>query len=312
MQIMPFEKKLIEKSIVLDRGTTTSLQINVGSICNLACRHCHLEAGPSRSENMLQETVFSVISFAHRNSFSIIDITGGAPELNPNLPLLIKELAPLTPKLIVRTNLTALALREHVGLPLLYKKNRVALVASLPAVSRSQTDAQRGSGAWDTCIIVLKRLNEIGYGREGSGLELDLVSNPVGAFLPGKQSQIERRYREELLGKHGICFNHLYTFANAPLGRFRQWLQESGNLNGYLARLVEQFNAGTIPHLMCRSLISVNWDGIVYDCDFNLAAGIPHRGVHTHISDILELPAPGTDIKVGDHCYTCTAGSGFT
>jgi radical SAM/Cys-rich protein len=307
-----FSQTLDAHGLELTRGETTTLQVNVGLICDLACRHCHLEAGPARPELMRGETVAAVIAGAGRLHFASIDITGGAPELLPALPRLIAGLAPLTPRLIVRTNLVALARPESAGLPELYRQHRVTLVASLPATNAGQTEAQRGGGVWDASIATLKELNGIGYGREGSGLELDLVANPAGAFLPPAQDQAERKFRGDLQRRHGISFNSLFTFANVPLGRFRDWLARSGNLDAYLVKLAGSFNPCTLPGLMCRSLISVDWDGYLYDCDFNLAAGLPHGAGRLHINDLVELPPPGTPIPTGDHCFACTAGSGFT
>ena len=307
-----FEDTLVRHGLELTRGETTTLQINVGLACDLACRHCHLEAGPARTELMSAKTVEAVIACARRFNFASIDITGGAPELLPLLPCLVDKLAPLTAKLVVRTNLTALARSESAALPDLYRAHRVVIVASLPAVNASQSESQRGNGTWETSIAVLKRLNGIGYGVDGSGLELDLVANPTGAFLPAGQAQAERRFHQDLQRRHDIAFSNLYTFANVPLGRFRSWLEQSGNLDGYLQKLAESFNPCTLPGLMCRSLISVDWNGYLYDCDFNLAVGL-HHGEHLrHISELSELPPPGTTIPVGDHCYSCTAGSGFT
>ena len=296
----------------MTRGATTMLQVNVGLVCDLACRHCHLEAGPGREEAMGAETVEAVIACATRFSFAAIDITGGAPELLPGLPRLISGLAPLTPKLIVRTNLVALMRPESGALPELYRDHGVTLTASLPAANAAQTEAQRGGGAWEASIAMLRRLNGLGYGVAGSGLELDLVCNPTGAFLPSPQAQTENKFRHDLARRHAVSFNRLYTFANAPLGRFRAWLEHSGNLDAYVAKLEGNFNPCTLPGLMCRSLISVNWDGFLYDCDFNLAAGLHHGGRRVHISELSELPPPGTPIPVGDHCFACTAGSGFT
>jgi radical SAM/Cys-rich protein len=307
-----FEDTLLEHGLELARDETTTLQINVGLACDLVCRHCHLEAGPARTELMNGETVEAVIACAKRFNFASIDITGGAPELLPQLPLLVERLAPLTSRLIVRTNLTAMARPESAALPDLYRKQRVVIVASLPAVNASQSESQRGGGTWETSLAVLRRLNGIGYGMEGSGLELDLIANPTGAFLPAGQAQVERRFRQDLKRRYGIAFSNLYTFANVPLGRFRGWLEQSGNLDGYLQKLAESFNPGTLPGLMCRSLISVDWNGFLYDCDFNLAVGLHHGGRRLHISDLTALPATGTPIAVGDHCYSCTAGSGFT
>jgi radical SAM/Cys-rich protein len=307
-----FRQTLDQHGLELARGETTTLQVNVGLACDLACRHCHLEAGPARTELMGRETVEAVIACAERVHFATIDITGGAPELLPELPCLVERLAPLTSRLIVRTNLTALARPESAALPGLYRDQRVVIVASLPAVNASQAESQRGSGTWETSIAVLRRLNGIGYGVKGSRLELDLVANPTGAFLPAGQAQAERRFRQDLLRRYGIEFNNLYTFANVPLGRFRSWLEQSGNLAGYLQKLAGSFNPCTLPGLMCRSLITVDWNGFLYDCDFNLAVGLHHGGRKLHISHLTALPAPGTPIPVGDHCYSCTAGSGFT
>jgi radical SAM/Cys-rich protein len=307
-----FQQTLDEHGLKLARAETTTLQVNVGLACDLACRHCHLEAGPTRTELMNGETVEAVIACAERIRFATIDITGGAPELLPQLPYLVEKLAPLTPRLIVRTNLTALARPDSAALPDLYREQRVVIVASLPAVNASQAESQRGEGTWETSIAVLRRLNGIGYGVEGSGLELDLVANPTGAFLPAGQTQTERRFHQDLQRRYDIAFSKLYTFANVPLGRFRSWLEQSGNLDGYLQKLAGSFNPCTLPDLMCRSLISVDWNGFLYDCDFNLAVGLLHGGQKLHISDLITLPAPGTPIPVGDHCYSCSAGSGFT
>jgi radical SAM/Cys-rich protein len=307
-----FEDTLGQHRLELIRGETTTLQINVGLTCDLACRHCHLEAGPDRIEFMSNGTVESVIACAERIHFATIDITGGAPELLPQLPYLVKKLVPLTSRLIVRTNLTALAHPKAAALLDLYREHRVVIVASLPAVNASQSESQRGNGTWETSIAVLRRLNGIGYGMEGSVLELNLVANPTGAFLPAGQAQAERRFHQDLQRRYGIAFSNLYTFANVPLGRFRSWLEQSGNLDGYLQKLADSFNPCTLPGLMCRTLISVDWDGFLYDCDFNLALGLHHGANRLHISDLTTLPASGTPIPVGDHCYSCTAGSGFT
>jgi radical SAM/Cys-rich protein len=307
-----FKETLDRHDLTLTRDRTTTLQVNVGLACDLACRHCHLEAGPHRRELMDLATMEAVVACARSLAFETIDITGGAPERLPHLPQLVEELASLTGRLAVRTNLTALARPEYEHLPILYRSLGVALVAALPAVSASQTGAQRGAGVWEQSIAVLRRLNDLGYGVPESGLELDLVANPSGAFLPAGQAQAEQRFRQELGRRYGVSFSRLFTFANVPLGRFRQWLERSGNLEGYLARLAESFNPCTIPGLMCRSLISVDWQGYLYDCDFNLAAGLHHGEQRRHITGLHALPAAGTAIPTGEHCFACTAGSGFT
>jgi len=308
----PFRQTLARQALQLERGRTTTLQINVGLLCNQSCRHCHLGAGPDRQENMSTETAEEVIAYAERSGFDIIDITGGAPELNPNIRTLIKQLYSLAPRLMIRSNLSVLNDRERDELTGLLKDRRVVIVASFPSYNEAQSDSQRGKGVFQASIDALRKLNAMGYGQSGTGLELDLVSNPTGAFLPTPQGQMEQRFREVLKKKWGIVFNHLYSFANVPLGRFRQWLLQSGNLESYMQRLASGFNPCAVEGLMCRTLVSVSWDGSLYDCDFNLARDLPLGGTRTHVSHMEGPPEPGSPIAVGDHCYTCTAGAGFT
>jgi radical SAM/Cys-rich protein len=258
------------------------------------------------------ETADQVMDYAQRSSFELIDITGGAPELNPSLVYLIKRLAPLTPRIMVRTNLSALNDGRRDYLFGVFKDYRVVVVASLPSINEAQADSQRGLGMFQKSIAALKRLNAEGYGVEGSGLELDLVSNPTGAFLPSSQSEAEKRFRKVLKQKWGISFNHFFNFANVPLGRFRQWLAQSGNLGKYLEKLASSFNPCAIEGLMCRNIVSVAWDGYLFDCDFNLARGLYLGGRRIHVSKMPGPPAEGMPIAVADHCYTCTAGAGFT
>jgi radical SAM/Cys-rich protein len=296
----------------LTRLTATTLQINVGLLCNQACRHCHLEAGPNRAEVMSAENVDEVVALAERFHFELVDITGGAPEMNPNLANMIKRLAPLAPRLMLRSNLTALADGDRDYLIDICKEHQVALVASFPSLNEAQAESQRGYGSFQQSIALLRKLNFIGYGQADSGLELNLVSNPTGAFLPSSQEQVEKRFRQILEKRWGIIFNNLFAFANVPLGRFRQWLERSGNLEGYLQKLATSFNSCAIDGLMCRTLISVSWDGYLYDCDFNQASGLFMGGKKTHISELMEVPGAGDPVAVSYHCYTCTAGSGFT
>jgi len=310
--IKPFSMTLSQFGLNLTRSETTTLQINVGFLCNQVCKHCHLEAGPKRAEIMGRETIKQVINFAQKTKFHVIDITGGAPELNPNLPRMIGEFSPLAPRIMLRTNLTALYESDNDRLLKVLADSRVALVASLPSVNASQLEAQRGNGSWEKSLSTLRRLNELGYGEPLSGLELDLVCNPAGAFLPASQKQAEEKFRSDLGRKWGIVFTSLYTFANTPLGRFRQWLVESGNFEKYMGKLVSAFNHCAVDKLMCRTLVSVSWDGYLYDCDFNQAEAIPAGGIRKHISEVNSPPPPGTPIAVSDHCYACTAGSGFT
>jgi len=235
--------------------------------------------------------------------------------MNPHLRELMAEAVRIIPRVMLRSNLTALAglgREKSEELLALCRTHRVILFASLPAVNRSQTDAQRGEGVWADSMETLRRLNALGYGQLGSGLEIHLVSNPTGAFLPSSQTQIEKRFRGELQRKEGVVFNNLFTFANAPLGRFRRWLEESGNLESYMQKLSQSFNPCTIAGLMCRALVSVSWEGILFDCDFHLASGLFMGGRRTHVSEMSGPPQPGTPIIPSDHCYACTAGAGFT
>jgi radical SAM/Cys-rich protein len=309
---VPFYQTLTDNGLTLVREETTTLQINVGLLCNQICRHCHLDAGPHRNEMMDQRTMRQIVDFASSNSFDLIDITGGAPELHPLLPEFITTLAKLTPRLALRSNLTVLA---DKGMPLMsaLKTNSVNLVVSFPSLNEVQTESIRGTGVFEKSITALQQLNGLGFGRpDNNGPNLDIVVNPSGAFLPPSQSGTEKRYHQVLKDKWDIFFNHLFTFANVPLGRFKTWLVESGNYDAYMQRLTASFNPCALDGVMCRSLISVSWDGQLYDCDFNQAAGLPLATRKTHITDIQSLPKPGNPIAIGDHCYTCVAGSGFT
>lgn len=310
--MMPFAATLEKHGLSLVRGEARALQINTGLLCDRRCRHCHLEAGPDRREVMSRETMAAVIAFAERFPFRAVDITGGAPELVPDLPFLIEGLVPRTARLMLRSNLTALAAPAREEILSLCVSRRVVLIASFPSTNPAQADAQRGAGFTEGGITAIRNLNAAGYGVEGSGLELHLVSNPVGAFLPAPQAQAEGKFRRDLLRKWGIAFDELYTFANVPLGRFRSWLAESGNFDRYMRTLRDGFNPCTVEGLMCRTQLSVSWDGHLYDCDFNLAVG-RHQGERkSHVSEIRDLPSPGSPIAAGDYCYACTAGSGFT
>lgn len=310
--VEPFERTLFGHGLSLLRAETTTLQINVGFLCNLLCRHCHLEAGPARAEIMDAGTAAGVIAFARKNKFQSIDITGGAPELNPHIEVLIEGLAAVSPCLLVRTNLTAMDGERWDRFIQLCKKHGATLIASLPSLNRGQTDSQRGEGVFDRSVAALKALNAAGYGVDGSRLALALVANPVGAFAPAAQQQAEKRYRDVLHKKWGIAFNRLFSFGNAPLGRFHQWLRMTGQFDDYLAGLAGRFNPEAVCSLMCRNTVSVNWQGYLYDCDFNIAADMPLGGRKIHITEMDVLSLPGSPVAVDDHCYACTAGTGFT
>lgn len=308
----PFRTTLIEQGLSLVRDRTTILQINVGLLCNQACRHCHLEAGPHRREMMDFQTIEDVIAYARKGGFSVADITGGAPELNPHLTRLISGVAPHLKKIMVRSNLTALTDGHQTALLEFFREQRVAVIASFPSLQSGQTDTQRGPGVFQASLNALRQLNDLGYGRADNGLELDLVSNPSGAFLPPSQAEAEKRFRKELKSRWDLDFNHLYVFANVPLGRYRDWLDRSGNLQRYQEKLASGFNPATLAGVMCRSLVSVSWNGHLYDCDFNLALDLPYSGRKIQVLEMDGPPPAGTPIQVGDHCYACTNGSGFS
>jgi len=311
IEVMPFRSTLNRHHLELVRKPTQTLQINLGFSCNQTCRHCHLDAGPGRKENMDSDTLRAVVAYARRSRFQTIDITGGAPELNPHLVDLIADISPYAQRIMLRSNLSALSDKmDQLIDPL--KSRRVVIVASFPALNAAQTDAQRGDGIFQESLAVLKKLNSTGYGCSGSGLELNLVSNPTGAFLPPNQEQNEKRYHQVLEQRWGVRFNNLYSFANVPLGRFRQWLIRSGNFESYMHQLVSNFNPCAIEDVMCRTLVSISWDGYLYDCDFNIARNLYMGGNKIHVSEMPGPPEPGSTIITSDHCYTCPAGSGFT
>lgn len=307
-----FAQSLSQNGLELKRDKTHTLQINVGLLCNQKCKHCHLSAGRDCTEIMTKETMDDIIAYAKNVHFDVIDITGGATELNPHISYLLQHLAPLTPKLMLRTNLTALRWKKRKELMELCKALKVVIVASFPSTNESQTRAQRGENVFAETLKTLKLLNELGYGKEDTDLELDLVSNPAGAFLPVAQGKAEKKFKRDLSRKWGLSFDKLFTFANVPLGRFREWLMKSGNYEDYIKKLAGAFNPETIDGLMCRTLMSVSWNGYLYDCDFNLAKGLFMENKKTHISQLNAIPKEGTPIVTGEHCYACTAGAGFT
>lgn len=306
-----FRKMLRVNGLNLTRAETTALQINVGLLCNQLCNHCHLDAGPGRKEIMVRQTMDQIMDYAARNRFKTIDITGGAPELVPDIEYLLKSAASISPETIIRANLTALLLKGESFTALL-KKLGVTIVASFPSLNVTQAESLRGRGIFQESIDALRQLNRLGYGHPDSPLELNLVANPSGAYLPPDQKELETRFKSVLKKKWDISFNQLYSFANVPLGRFKSWLIRNGRYREYLERLASAFNPSTLEGVMCRNMVSVSWDGYLYDCDFNLAAGLPHGGNKNHVCKASGLPKLGEPIKVDDHCYTCTAGAGFT
>ena len=309
--ITPFQKNLRDHGLTLLREKTDTLQINVGRLCNLSCRHCHMEAGPARPETMHRQTMEQVVRLAERFSFQTADITGGAPELVPDLEYLIRGLAAVVDRIVMRTNLVLLLDEKFQDIFSLCRDQKICLIASFPSTNEKQADSLRGQGVWRQSLEMLRRLNAAGYGLPGSDLQLFLVSNPAGAFLPVEQCTAERKFKSDLARRWNLHFNGLYSLANVPLGRFRHWLEASGNLEGYLQKLASGFNPATLAGVMCRSQISVSWDGFLYDCDFNLAAGLPLSGNKIHLSEVAGL-YENMPIMTDDYCYACTAGSGFT
>jgi len=307
-----FAATLRAHGLELTRGPCRTLQVNTGYLCNLACRHCHLEAGPARTEVMDRPTMEAVAAYAARGGFAVADVTGGAPEMVPDLTWLLRALAPHVDSLMLRSNLVAMAEEGRRDLLETLAELKVTLVCSLPAVNAAQVEAQRGKGVFNAGLAMLRRLNDLGWGQEGTGLALHLVSNPTGAFMPPNQAGAEKRFKRELMRKAGISFDQLFVFANMPLGRFRKWLETSGNLEAYQATLSGAFNPCAVTGLMCRDLVSVAWDGALYDCDFNQAAGLPMGGARRRVADMDGPPPEGSRIATGAHCFGCTAGSGFT
>lgn len=283
------------------------MQVNVGTRCNLVCKHCHIEAGPARTERMPQSIMAACLDVFSRFSFETLDITGGAPELNPHLPWFIEEAGARGIHTIVRTNLAILCEKEKAHFPAFYARAGVELVASLPYYTEQDTDRQRGKGVFAASIDALKRLNNLGYG-VSEDLPLHLVCNPGGAFLPPEQTRVTEEFKGHLWNEHGLSFHSLYTITNSPIGRFGDFLMRTGNMKGYLNRLVAAFNPATLENMMCRSQISVDWDGRIYDCDFNLALGLA-----ADLPFTMQTLGQGTlsrRIVFGNHCYACTAGAG--
>lgn len=309
---LPFEQQLEQAGMApLNATGMTVFQINVGKLCNQTCRHCHVDAGPDRTERMSRETAELCIAALANTDIPTMDITGGAPELNPNFRWLVEQARALGRHVMDRCNLSVLLIPSQSDLAEFLAHHRVEVVASLPYYRASQTDAQRGEGIFEKSIEGLRLLNRLGYGREGSGLLLNLVHNPVGAFLPPKQEAIERQFRKELRSKHGIEFNHLYTITNMPVSRFLEFLIESGNYDGYMERLANAFNPAAAAGVMCRSTLSVSWDGRLYDCDFNQMLDLPvDQGAPAHIRDFDPAQLHHRRIVTRNHCYGCTAGSG--
>ncbi len=287
-----------------------TMQINVGKLCNQTCLHCHVDAGPDRRELMTRETMQQCLDALSQTRIATVDVTGGAPELNPNFRWLVEQCRTLNRHVIDRCNLTVLELPSQADLAEFLAANQVEVVCSLPHYRELNTDRQRGDGVFAKSIKGLQRLNDLGYGDAGSGLRLVLVTNPVGAFLPAGQKSLEQEWQQELGRRYGIRFDALYTITNMPISRFLDWLIESTNLDRYMERLVTSFNPGTVEGLMCRSMLSIGWDGSIYDCDFNQMLELPVTSSARHIRDFDAHALQSREIVVDRHCFGCTAGAG--
>lgn len=296
----------------LRRGALHTLQVNLGYRCNQACTHCHVDAGPLRTEQMSRATLDLVLEFARHARPAVLDVTGGAPELNPHFRELVRAARGLGLAVIDRCNLTILGEPGQETLADFLATEGVRVVASLPCYGADNVDAQRGVGVFAKSIAGLHALNALGYGDAASGLDLDLVYNPVGPHLPPAQAPLEATYRERLMVEHGVRFNRLLTLANMPIARFRHALAREGRLEAYMKLLVDSHRDDNLAGVMCRSHLSVDWQGLVYDCDFNQMLGLPLAGRTggVHLSSLLDATLAGLPIAVGTHCYGCTAGQG--
>jgi radical SAM/Cys-rich protein len=310
-----FAQKLRTHSLSLCRERPEILQVNVGKLCNLTCIHCHVNAGPKRKEIMTRETIDRIIEWLVAAEISIVDLTGGAPEMIPDFRRFIEQVKALQPSrhVIDRCNLTILLEPGYEGLTAFLARNNVEIIASMPCYSPENVNAQRGEGVFEGSITALQLLNASGYGIEPD-LPLHLVYNPVGAFLPPSQAELEADYKRELKKHFGIVFNNLYTLANLPIGRFARYLRHNNKLAEYMELLVQAFNPATLGGLMCRNTISVGWRGEVYDCDFNQQLGMQWSGnggsKPLFLWDIDPNLLEGRAIMTGDHCLGCTAGAG--
>jgi radical SAM/Cys-rich protein len=309
---LPFEQALASQGLLPLQATGIQvLQVNVGKLCNQTCSHCHVDAGPDRREIMTRATMQQCLNALAGSTIPTLDITGGAPEMNPHFRWLVSEARKLGRHVIDRCNLSILLAPGYEDLPEYLAGHGVEVVASLPCYLPANTDAQRGPGVFAKSMIALRRLNALGYGQPGNSLTLTLVHNPLGPSLPSPQPALEAAYRKDLLEKHGIVFSRLYTITNMPISRFLDDLVQSDRYDGYMDKLIAAYNPAAAAGVMCRTTLSVGWDGSLYDCDFNqmlelgLAPGLPG-----HIRDFAAAQLGERSITIGQHCYGCTAGSG--
>lgn len=311
--ILPqFGDKLNEIGLFPLKSTKVDIfQVNVGKMCNQVCKHCHVDAGPDRKEIMTRETMQACLDVLEKYDIGTVDLTGGAPEMNPEFRWFVEEISKMGRHIIVRCNLTIIvANKKYNDLPEFFAKHGIEVVSSLPHYTPGRTDSQRGDGVFGQSIKALQMLNAVGYGKAGSGLELNLVYNPTGAFLPGNQDELEKDYKRVLKQDFDIDFNQLFAITNLPVSRFLDYLVASKNIDTYMEKLIDAYNPSAAAGVMCRNTVSISWDGYLFDCDFNQMLEIPVNAKGQHINDFDLEELESRDIEINQHCYGCTAGSG--
>jgi len=310
--VEPFEQRLRTAGLPpLQAEGIHTFQLNLGKLCNQVCTHCHVDAGPDRKEVMTPETMRQCLDAIAQTGARAVDLTGGAPEMNPDFRWLVEQITADGRRVMVRSNLTILVARGFEDIPAFLAERGAVVVASLPCYGSENTDAQRGEGVFDRSILAIAKLNALGYGRPDSGLELDLVYNPAEPTLPPEQGRLEADYKRELENQHGIVFNRLFTITNVPINRYLDFLIESGRYEDYMRRLADAFNPEAARQVMCRTMLSVGWDGRLYDCDFNQMLDLDvGDGLIGHIRDFDPSALATREICTGNHCYACTAAAG--
>ncbi|PKR80153.1 radical SAM protein [Brumimicrobium salinarum] len=306
-----YDKLKAHNQAPLKPRTIDILQLNLGYMCDLTCEHCHVDAGPDRKEIMTQETLELVLNIIDQTSVKTVDLTGGAPEMNPHFQWLVEELTKRNVKTIVRSNLTILVSNKHYRTyPEFFKKHKVEVIASMPCYSQENVDKQRGSGVFNRSIEALLKLNELGYGIEGTGLDLHLVFNPGGANLPPDQSSLEKDYKVRLKEDWNIEFNSLFTITNLPISRYLDFLLAANQYENYMETLINAYNPAAAENVMCKDTISVDWEGYLYDCDFNQMLQLKVKSDRQHVNNFNKDELLKREIMIGQHCYGCTAGAG--
>ena len=314
-RLVPFQQKMENIGLFPLKPTGVEIfQINVGKMCNQVCKHCHVDAGPDRKEIMTRETMQQCIGVLKNNpSLKTVDLTGGAPEMNPDFRWFVEEIKKASPNvhIIVRCNLTIIrANKKYFDLPEFYKQHNIEVVSSLPFYTKDRTDRQRGDGVFEDSIEALQMLNAVGYGVEGTRLQLNLVYNPAGAFLPPDQTTLEKEFKVQLKKDFNIQFNNLYAITNLPISRYLDYLLQSGNYEKYMEKLITAFNPAAAANVMCRNTISIGWDGWMYDCDFNQMLELKVDIKGKHIGEYNQQDLNTRDVLLNQHCYGCTAGAG--